>query len=154
MYEIPQQLEYKEKIVFGLTFGQIAYAMIFFPIIFPLLFKIQASLVVRIFLASIPSVLAVGFMFFDLSTHLKNWYTWLKTRNLDTKEKLEKALVLGEIKDNLIHHNKKIGGRFSVFSETSMILFDFDADKKWGFLIKKKEGREVGVYGRKEFGCL
>ena len=107
MYEIPQQLEYKEKIVFGLTFGQIAYAMIFFPIIFPLLFKIQASLVVRIFLASIPSVLAVGFMFFDLSTHLKNWYTWLKTRNLDTKEKLEKALVLGEIKDNLIHHNKK-----------------------------------------------
>ena len=34
-------------------------------------------------------------------------------------------------KNNLqiIHHNKKIGGRFSVFSETSMILFDFDADK-------------------------
>ena len=33
-------------------------------------------------------------------------------------------------KNNLqiIHHNKKIGGRFSVFSETSMILFDFDAD--------------------------
>jgi len=36
MYEIPQQLEYKEKIVFGLTFPQIAYALIFFPIIFPL----------------------------------------------------------------------------------------------------------------------
>ena len=34
-------------------------------------------------------------------------------------------------KNNLqiIHHNKKIGGRFSVFSETSMILFDFDPDK-------------------------
>ena len=34
-------------------------------------------------------------------------------------------------KNNLqiIHHNKKIGGRFSVFSETAMILFDFDADK-------------------------
>ena len=33
-------------------------------------------------------------------------------------------------KNNLqiIHHNKKIGGRFSVFSETSMILFDFDSD--------------------------
>ena len=34
-------------------------------------------------------------------------------------------------KNNLqiIHHNKKIGGRFSVFSETAMILFDFDPDK-------------------------
>ena len=34
-------------------------------------------------------------------------------------------------KNNLqiIHHNKKIGGRFSVFSETAMILFDFDSDK-------------------------
>ena len=33
-------------------------------------------------------------------------------------------------KNNLqvIHHNKKIGGRFSVFSETAMILFDFDSD--------------------------
>jgi len=34
-------------------------------------------------------------------------------------------------KNNLqiIHHNKKIGGRFSVFSETAMILFDFDPDQ-------------------------
>ena len=33
-------------------------------------------------------------------------------------------------KNNLqvIHHNKKIGGRFSVFSETAMILFNFDSD--------------------------
>ena len=29
----------------------------------------------------------------------------------------------------IIHHNKKIGGRFSVFSETAMILFDFNPDK-------------------------
>jgi len=34
-------------------------------------------------------------------------------------------------KNNLrtIHHNKKIGGRFSVFSETAMILFDLKPDK-------------------------
>ena len=107
MYEIPQQLAYKEKIVFGLTFSQLAYAMLFFPIVFSLLFKINASIEVRIVLACIPGLLAVGFMFFDLTTHLKNWYTWFKTRNLDTKEKLEKALALGEIKDDLIFANKK-----------------------------------------------
>ncbi|MDP2909182.1 MAG: hypothetical protein Q8N77_05230 [Nanoarchaeota archaeon] len=28
-YEIPQQLEYQEKVVFGLTFSQLAWAMLF-----------------------------------------------------------------------------------------------------------------------------
>jgi len=28
-YEIPQQLEYREKVVFGLTFSQLAWAMLF-----------------------------------------------------------------------------------------------------------------------------
>jgi len=107
MYEIPQQLEYKEKIVFGLTFPQLAYVLIFLPIILSL-FRINAPIEVRIFLACIPGLLAVGFMFFDLTTHLKNWYTWFKTRNLNTKEKLENILALGEIKDDLIHTNKKI----------------------------------------------
>ena len=107
MYEIPQQLEYKEKIVFGLTFPQLAYAFLFFPVIFALFFKLQANLPVRIFLGSIPTLLAVGFMFFDLSTQLRNWYTWLKNRNLNTKEKIEKALALGEIRNNLIYANNK-----------------------------------------------
>jgi len=109
MYEIPQQLEYKEKIVFGLTFPQIAYALIFFPIIFSLFFKLQASLAVRVFLASIPALLCAGFMFFDLSTQIKNWYTWFKSRELKDVEKIKSSLGLGEIKDNLIHvNNKKI----------------------------------------------
>ena len=93
MYEIPQQLEYKEKIVFGLTFLQLAYALLFFPIVFSLLFKINASIEVRIVLACVPGLLAVGFMFFDLTTHLKNWYTWFRFRDLDTEEKLNKALL-------------------------------------------------------------
>ena len=43
-----------------------------------------------------------------------------------------KSLLSNFAKKNnlqIIHHNKKIGGRFSVFSETAMILFDFDPDK-------------------------
>jgi len=79
MYEIPQQLEYKEKIVFGLTFGQLIYALIFFPFAFSFFFRLNASLPVRIFLTSIPVSLAAGFMFFDLSSHIKNWITWYKS---------------------------------------------------------------------------
>src|SRR3989344_2951282 len=30
-YEIPQELEYKEKIIFNLTFSQLVYAIIFLP---------------------------------------------------------------------------------------------------------------------------
>ena len=57
MYEIPQQLEYKEKIVFGLTFGQLMYAMIFLPfaVIF---FRLNVAMPVKVFLVSIPILLA------------------------------------------------------------------------------------------------
>jgi hypothetical protein len=99
MYEIPQQLEYKEKIVFGLTFGQLFYALVFFPIVFSLLFKLKASLEVRIFLAMFPVILATGFMFFDLSTHLRNWYTWFRLRELNGPEKIGSVLGVEENKE-------------------------------------------------------
>ncbi|MCA9487803.1 MAG: DUF87 domain-containing protein [Nanoarchaeota archaeon] len=102
MYEIPHQLEYKEKIIFGLTFPQLAYAFAFFPIVFLLFFKLNASLPVRVFLALIPFLLAVGFMFFDLLSKSKDWYTWFKTRKIKGKD-----FQIGEIKDNLIHFDKK-----------------------------------------------
>ncbi|MBR9702215.1 DUF87 domain-containing protein [Candidatus Pacearchaeota archaeon] len=102
MYEIPQQLEYKEKIVFGLTFEQLFYALVFFPIIFSIFFKLQASLAVRIFLSSIPALLAAGFMFFDLLANTKHWYTWFKTRNLDSKGKIEKVLDSKKLEDKKI----------------------------------------------------
>lgn len=103
MYEIPQQLEYKEKIVFGLTFPQLAYVFIFFPIVFSLLSKINAPLEIRVVLACIPALLAVGFMFFGLSTHLKNWYTWLKLRELKEPDKIKSNLGIGEIKNGFIY---------------------------------------------------
>jgi conjugal transfer ATP-binding protein TraC len=92
MYEIPQQLEYKEKIVFGLTFEQLGYALIFSPMIFIILFRLNTNLTIRIFLAIIPTLLAAGFMFFDLLTNMKYWYTWIKSRNLITPEEIKKAL--------------------------------------------------------------
>lgn len=103
MYEIPQQLEYKEKIVFGLTFPQLAYALVFFPFVFSFLFKLDAPIEIRIILACIPGLLAVGFMFFDLTTRLKDWYTWFRLRELDEPLKIKSALEIGEVKDGFIY---------------------------------------------------
>jgi len=107
MYEIPQQLEYKEKIVFGLTFSQLIYAFIFFPIAFSFLFKLNASIYTRVFLTLIPVCLASGFMFFDLQNKIKDWIEWYKNGYLK-KEKIEKLFDI-KIDDDLIHtKNKKL----------------------------------------------
>ncbi|MBU0894257.1 MAG: ATP-binding protein [Nanoarchaeota archaeon] len=101
MYEIPQQLEYQEKIVFGLTFKQLAYAFGFFPIIFFFIFKLNTNIALRVFLAMYPTALAVGFMFFDLEGKLKMWIKWYKLRN-PIKEDLEKFFDIKKIEDDLI----------------------------------------------------
>ena len=77
MYEIPQQLEYKEKIVFGLTFRQLAYAF-GFALFVLMIFRSGFNITVKIFL-SLPFIcLAVGFMFFDLENKLKDYYFFIK----------------------------------------------------------------------------
>jgi hypothetical protein len=100
MYEIPQQLEYKEKIVFGLTFEQLMYAMIFLPFAV-MFFRMNVAMPVKIFLISIPVSLAAGFMFFDLLSKIKDWYWWYKFREIKEPEKLKK-LFGAEIRSNLI----------------------------------------------------
>jgi len=100
MYEIPQQLEYKEKIVFGLTFGQLIYALIFLPIAI-IFFRMNIPMPVKVFLISIPVSLAAGFMFFDLFYKIKNWYWWYKFRKINDYEKL-KNIFGAEIRENLI----------------------------------------------------
>lgn len=102
MYEIPQQLEYKEKIVFGLTFKQLIYAIIFFPFAFSCFFRLNASLPVRIFLTFIPVSLAVGFMFFDLASHIRDWISWYKCREIRTEEKFKAIFGFKQIEEDSI----------------------------------------------------
>ena len=86
-YEIPQQLEYKEKIIFGLTFKQLVYAIIFLPIALALLFKTSFSFPVRITISLIPTAIAALFMFTNLPTEMKNCLKWLKYRNIPLTDK-------------------------------------------------------------------
>ena len=97
MYEIPQQLEYKEKIVFGLTFEQIMYALIFLPIAI-IFFKMNIPLPTKIFLIFIPVSLAAGFMFFDLTTRIRDFVTWYKFREIKLKWILNQLFGIKEIK--------------------------------------------------------
>ncbi|MBR9704641.1 DUF87 domain-containing protein [Candidatus Pacearchaeota archaeon] len=107
MYEIPQQLEYKEKIVFGLTFEQLAYAFLLIPIALLILFKTNLNLFVRIFLAIIPSSLAVGLMFFNLKTYLLDIYNWYKNKIINNQQRMQKLFGIKQIKDNIIYVNNK-----------------------------------------------
>ena len=107
MYEIPQQLEYKEKIIFGLTFSQLAYAFVFFPFAFYFLFKLDAEVYTRVAITIIPVTLAIAFIFFDLGSHLKKWFIWIKLRELKKKEKIEKFFSIKEVKNNLIYTQKE-----------------------------------------------
>jgi len=109
-YEIPQQLEYQEKIIFGLTFRQLLYAMIFLPIALALLFKTPLEFPYRVALALIPSGLAILFMFTNIPKAAKNWIRWLLSRNL-TEEKIKQFLNLKEIKEDVLILNR---GKLSI----------------------------------------
>ena len=102
-YEIPQQLEYKEKIIFNLTFKQLAYTLVFAPILIFIFFKTKLNLGFRIFLSINLSALAIGFIFLELDNHLKSWIIWIKCRKIEKPEKLAKFVLVKEIKDDLIH---------------------------------------------------
>jgi hypothetical protein len=87
-YEIPQQLEYKEKIMFGLTFKQLAYLFLFAPLGTYLYFKTDLSFPVKIFFLINISALAIGFIFLNLDYYLKAWIGWLKYRKITKPHKL------------------------------------------------------------------
>ena len=82
-YEIPQQLQYSEKIMFNMDFKQLAYAFIFGLTDFILFFKTPFNIQIRVSLIILPTLLAMGFMFFDLDKYLKNLYHWLRFRKTD-----------------------------------------------------------------------
>ncbi|MCF7861832.1 ATP-binding protein [Candidatus Woesearchaeota archaeon] len=109
-YQIPQQLEYKEKIMFGLTFKQLAYAFVFGSIGLIFFNKVSNDYL-KYTLALIPSILGIGFMFLDLDVLIKNYWTYMKFRKIQAgNPKLEAFLSVKSIEDNVIinSQNKKI----------------------------------------------
>ena len=109
-YQIPQQLAYKEKIMFGLNFRQLLYAFLFGGISLIIFRKID-DMTLGVILASIPSVIGLGFIFFNLEDKIKDYYTFLKLRELRSDNpKLTKFFGVKEIEDDFIINlkNKKV----------------------------------------------
>jgi len=79
-YEIPQQLAYKEKIIFGLTFKQLIYA--FLSLMTSMIFIKSINNNFGFVLAILPIFTGICFMFFDFDQHLKNYYIFLKSKKL------------------------------------------------------------------------
>ena len=109
-YQIPQQLAYQEKIMFGLTFKQLLYAFLFgFLSLF--IFRKIDNISLGVILSSIPSIIGFGFVFFNLEEKLKDIYFYLRLRELNSdNSKLKKFFGVKEIKNSFIINskNKKI----------------------------------------------
>ena len=103
-YEIPQQLKYEEKIIFGLTFKQLVFAVIF---IFPALFiflKTSWNMYVKVTLGALLIGIAFLFMFFDFFNYLKDLISWLKFREAWLMEpKMIQFLGIETIKNSAIY---------------------------------------------------
>ena len=107
-YEIPQQLEYQEKIIFGLTFSQLFYAIIFFPIAIAVLLKLPLELPYRVAIALIPSGIGLLFMFTKIPTLIKNIIKWLQWREFSIKDKkMKKYLNLDKIETDIVYLKNK-----------------------------------------------
>src|SRR3989338_4709274 len=115
-YEIPQQLEYKEKIMFGLTFKQLAYAFLFGSI--ALIFFTKLNGIARYILTVIPSTLGALFMFFNFDEFLKNYIKYFKFREIYAgNPKLEKFIGLKEIKEYLDLLSERVKDYNELFKE-------------------------------------
>ena len=106
-YQIPQQLAYKEKILFGLTFEQLGIAGIFLVPALLLLLKTAFPLAVRVTLALFPVIIGCLFMFTNLWQELKAITKWLRYRSIglynegELDRKMQEFLPIKEIKETI-----------------------------------------------------
>lgn len=70
-YEIPQNLKYKEKIAFNLTFEQLAWLGSFGIVSAAVYLKTELLFPLKEIISLLPASLGAGFAFFGLSKHLK-----------------------------------------------------------------------------------
>lgn len=107
-YEIPQQLQHKEKILFGLTFSQLAWASLFGAIIL-LIFTGTGSFTTKFILSIIPAILGILFIFFDVGTWSKRLFYFLKFRSAGIDDfKMKNVVQVKKIKDSIISSSKEV----------------------------------------------
>jgi len=107
-YEIPQQLQHKEKILFGLTFVQLGWAVLF--LIPALLFLLSKTADwIRFGFGGIFVVLGILFVFFDIGKWIKRIFHFLqfKTIIINTK-KMDELIQVKKIEKNIIYAKNEV----------------------------------------------
>ena len=103
-YEIPQQLQYEEKIVFGLTFRQLVYALVFGLPSIMIFMKTHFSIYLKIIIGAPLIGLACLFMFFNFFSYIRNMISWLKFREVSiNQQKMIQFLGIEKIKDGTVY---------------------------------------------------
>ena len=106
-YEIPQQLQYEEKIIFGLTFRQLFYAAIFVIPCLVIFFKTKIDIYIKAIITAILLGTASLFMFFNFSSYLKNIMNWAKFREMNIMDsKMIQFIGIEKIQDGVIYVSK------------------------------------------------
>lgn len=117
-YEIPQQLQYEEKIIFGLTFKQLIYGAIFVIPALIIVLMTKFNLYIKVFIAMNLVGIAVLFMFFNFSSYLRSLISWLKFRQVSLMQpKMIQFLGIEKIENGVVYvsKNKKTNAGNAIF---------------------------------------
>jgi len=141
-YEIPQSLQYKERIVFNLTLEQLLYAISFGFVAFLIYAKLPFSIQARIAIALIPAGLGLMFMYLDLWQHMKDFWAWYKFR-FATKynSAMKHYLKLNGIKESCYLVQTKHGKK-----RVAVLMVE-----PLNFKIKTKDERDSIIYSFQKF---
>ena len=101
MYEIPQQLRYEERVLFGLTIKQFAFVAVFGFLAAMLFFRTDLFFEARVAGTVFLGFIGLGFAFFDFDEHLKNAFLfWQSPRKSGFMDKKARDFV--EVRDECL----------------------------------------------------
>ena len=141
-YEIPQSLQYQEKIIFNLTLEQLLYAAGFgFPAVI-IYAKLPFSIYTRIALAVIPVTIGLMFMFLDLKTKISDFRAYRKFRRATMFDSaMKRFLRISAVEESCYHVQTKQGVKRVAILRVEPI----------NFKIKSKDERDSIIFAFQKF---
>ncbi|MGV8162420.1 MAG: VirB4 family type IV secretion system protein [Candidatus Nanoarchaeia archaeon] len=135
-YEIPQKLQHKERIIFGLTFKQLAWALLFGSITLIILMGNHRWLF-KITFGLIFGVLGVCFVFLDIGRWSSYVFRFFKFRSATIdSHKMQEVLEIKRIENGVIKSHKDV----AILEITPL-----------NFSIKPKDEQDMIIYGFQKF---
>jgi len=135
-YEIPQQLQHKERILFSLTFSQIAWASLFIFIDL-LIFRLSFHVAVKSAIALFPTTVGVLFIFFDMNKWIGYISSFFRFRSAKINSPNMKSLIgIEKVENGVIKADNEV----AILEVTPM-----------NFSIKTNDEKESIIYGFQKF---